>query len=321
MAVSKKAFVLGGVGVFLGLFIIGSFIDDDSASAPSNPALMQDASDVGDAPSSDVPALTPDGLESAMFAIKSYQQDSLVNTLEGYHQPDVVFSTQIPSERLVRWAPRGESSFDRDSRGCADIAANPIGAVRAAAAEYVRLNSTYSPPPKGDFEKSEDYQARISAEKQAFDAQHAGAGVSAETISLAMNAIFGNPKIIGRKKEDFFYDPDREVLKFVIGSSKSRPAVNGMPDFMPLFSFPVELSIPPEMAKKYFEGIPSSGYAGASQDGLLVAAVAIEMVGDKLVVREISITPNQWESGSIHARAMEASGVSFEHIQMNYALH
>lgn len=337
MAVSKKAFVLGGLGVFVGLFIIGSLIDDDSASVPPNPALMEDAADVGASTTGGEVTLSPDAVKCAIDHVGSYrwsvqsayamaeagQSSTVKDKLEA---PRVALTVQIPADQLVYWYPTGAEASPvctRDQRGQPTAAYfemldNPFAAVDAAAKGAMALDATFVPSKKGEFEKTTEYEARIAQERQAFEASHSGSGNSAAALAEAWISIMGRPWIITINNKSYTYDPDREVLTLHLVSIQDIPDRNGIPP-KPVFDVPVEVAIPRDAAKKY-----SDALGGIHPSGLEVTAVAMQLENGSLAVREISINPVQGEyssdPGPRQKAAMDAAGISLSHLEMSYKI-
>lgn len=332
MAISKKTLVLGVVGGFVGLLILGSLIDDDTGSAPPNPALMQDASNVS-ANVSMEPVTFSDGavkcaIRNAFFVYKAFREPSrLSDTFKEYvddaaafsQKPKVAFNVQIPPDQFIYWSDFGELSEGTSCPEAGEVLDHPFDAVDIAVRGVIEEAKKFEDTPKGEFESSDEYAARIASEKAAFDANHAGLSYSTLALSEAWHGIVGGPRLHYHRMDgaDITYDVDRAVLKFKLASNARTPFREGIPQAFAI-DVPVEVALSRDAAKLYSEALRGE----FTTDGLTVAAVAMQFHDGTLSIREISIvpTPGEYQSdpGIVQAKAMQAAGFSLEHVPMNY---
>lgn len=137
----------------------------------------------------------------------------------------------IPKDQLVVWSSQ-ENIFAAECGVATGDAATkaiqeaPYVVVNEAAKRWLKQQSTYTPPPKGEFDKNADYDKRVAAERSTFEASTKGRSLGAKEIEVAWSATFGAPEVYrGNIKDDpdnYKFDADHELLTFLI---KSRAAI------------------------------------------------------------------------------------------------
>ncbi|MFZ5697242.1 MAG: hypothetical protein ACOY9J_00700 [Pseudomonadota bacterium] len=133
----------------------------------------------------------------------------------------------IPKDQLVVWSSQenifaaecGVATGDAVTKALQEA---PYVVVNEAAKRHLKQQSTYTPPPKGEFEKTADYDQRIAAERTAFEASNKNRPLGAKDLEVAWSATFGSPSIYEghaqNDPDDYKYDADHELLTFLISS-------------------------------------------------------------------------------------------------------
>lgn len=206
---------------------------------------------------------------------------------------------QIAPDALVYWGWQNSYSggidFCPNNPGLAGkpqvdfIGEHPFDVMGELVPYHAQKAATYVPAPKGEFEKSADYEARIAQEKAAFEAK-AGAGkVSAAGVEVAWAAIMGEPGLKDRQDsndpEPVTYDADSETLRFTVISRKvaREVAADGVRLLRPSVEIPVAVKMSPQNAQKVVAALREARYAN------VFPVVAMELKGGVLTVKEVSL--------------------------------
>lgn len=224
---------------------------------------------------------------------------SLNNNREGIdevlQQPREPVAAAIPPNELVYWgrtktdapvfAARCLGALENASQ--AELASNPFGVFNAVTHLRQAASMTFQPTPKGDFEKTVDYEARLAREKAEFDKANSGKKITNYDIEHVWMGLFGSPKIKDDgSSEQELYNPDTETLSLTIvpqaffagEGSHISPS-----DMQRPFEIPVRIRLTPEQAQRFFKEYPMSLIVR------LRPAVIMQMRGGVLTVKEISI--------------------------------
>lgn len=302
MASKKVLGVAAGVlGVLVVLVLLGQDPDEPIPNPALQDALSADAATAGGG--ADISEDARNCLTRAWYDQHSGQAAEAV-------PPTYNFSVQIPPGNLVVWSSDSKGVIGVCVPGAvtdplfAEITSNPYGAVNALNKYLVSKHATFEPGPKGEFETTNEYDARIAQERSVFEAEHPNT-FTVGAFSNAWDSVMGELDI------NTVYDPDTELLKFSVTSRLSRyGAKTGV------IEIPIEIKLPRNQAKAYFDAIGSKrGY------GLEVEA-AMEMRDGNLTIREINVKPsdNTQSVGWAQKQALEAAEISFEHLPVNYEI-
>lgn len=186
----------------------------------------------------------------------------------------------IPRDQLVLWHASenlfaAECPAESSDRVRTALVKEPYMVVNEAAKRWFLQQTVYTPGPKGEFEKTDDYNKRVASEKAAHEAAGQGLEFGAKDIELAWAASFGRPEIYTRGTTDdphhYKYDPDSELLTFTI-------LTRG-----PLI--PVSVKLSPDAMQALL--IAARDSYGRSDLGKLSLEVAMQYTDGKLTMRSI----------------------------------
>lgn len=202
-----------------------------------------------------------------------------------------------------------------------EFIANPFGVFNALMAYRQTDSVSFQPSPKGDFEKTVDYEARIAADKAKFDKANSGKKVSIQDVEYTWMGLFGSPSIKrdGISSERDLYNPDTETLSLTIVpkgySSKQKEIGSDAPEtgewytHYP-FEIPLKIKLTPEQAQKFF-----NEYSVGNSWGLR-PVVAMQLQKGTLVVKEVSLK----DYNTFADLGFERMGFKLDHIPVNYEL-
>lgn len=109
-------------------------------------------------------------------------------------------------------------------------------------AMYARKIAPFTPPPKGEYEKTADYEQRIAAERAKYEANSGQPErVKVAIINSVISALLDTPRIANEK-----YDADREILTFNIVQKDSYSAD-------PKVKIPVAMNLTGQQARSLSE--------------------------------------------------------------------
>lgn len=222
-------------------------------------------------------------------------------------------------DHYVAERARSKATEELQETAMEELKANPFGVFNAVVKNRQSGAVTFEPSPKGDFEKSIEYAARIAREKEAFDKVNSSKKITLRDIEFVWLGIFGLPSL---KTDDWVwnsqrdvYDPDTETLSLTIvsrGISKFDPVKK---EVVPHYHFeiPVKIKLTPDQAQKLFTQYPLRGDGGI--EGLR-PVVAMQLHKGVLTVREVSFK----DYGMFAEENFEKMGYRLENIPMNVEL-
>lgn len=280
------------LGVMLGALVLFG-CSREPAQEPDTAMATQDLSELG----KDLSQVADDSAPSSstVECLMASLDNSREEIDEVLQQPREPIVAAIPPNELVYWgrtktympvgAARCQGALDDASQ--AELASNPFGVFNAVTHLRQAASMTFQPNPKGDFEKTVDYEARLAREKAEFDKVNSGKKLTNYDIEHVWMGLFGSPKIKDDgSSEQELYNPDTETLSLTIvpqafyageGSHVS-PS-----DMQRPFEIPVRIRLTPEQAQRFFKEYPTSLIVR------LRPAVIMQMRGGVLTVKEISI--------------------------------
>lgn len=219
------------------------------------------------------------GAEPAITCLTGIERNLIVERLYKSELRDKPRGN-IPRDKLILWDAHEDLFMalcvqESTDRVYASLTKSPYIVVNETAKRWFLKETIYTPTPKGEFEKTDDYNKRIAAEKSAYEAAAQGRTFGAQDVEIAWGAAFGPPKIYsGISKDDpnhYRYDVDREVLSFNI---KSHAAL-----------IPVSVSISPAAMKSIFDATSD----GSGQPDLSKISLEVVMQYDdgKVTIKSI----------------------------------
>lgn len=212
-----------------------------------------------------------------------------------------------------------EASKEIQDSAAADIVTDTFDVFNGVIKRRQELSGVFKPAPKGSFEKTADYEARIAREKAEFEKAHSGKSITPRDVEQVWVGIFGTPYLSTNYiySEADLYNPDTEMLTLVIRPSVKqqvpveKPKAGGgvrmeLADRYP-FEIPVKIKLTPGQAQKFFERFETRDLSDLSP------VVAMQMHNGTLTVKEVSLKykyPDVWKE----------LGFTLDHIPVNQEL-
>lgn len=212
-----------------------------------------------------------------------------------------------------------EAAEEIQDNAAADIVTDTFDVFNGVIKRRQEMSGVFKPAPKGSFEKTADYEARIAREKAEFERAHSGKSTTPRDVEQVWVGIFGTPYLSTNYiySEADLYNPDTETLTLVIRPSAKqqvpveKPKAGGgvrmeLADRYP-FDIPVKIKLTPEQAQKFFESIEIRDLSD------MTPIVAMQMHNGTLTVKEVSLKykyPDVWKD----------LGFTFDHIPVNQEL-
>lgn len=273
-------------------------------------------------------------------------------------QPIEAIAAKIPTEELIYWGAVGGGTYQMSAIGAcekmitkivaersahvadnpykvaeisgkivseiqdnarADIASDPFGVFNGIMKRRQAASAVYMPGPKGDFEKTADYEARIAREKAEFEKANSGKKITSSDIELVWVGLFGTPYLSTNNlySQAELYNPDTEMLTVVVRPQvkhqvpveKTTPGGGVRKELADRYPFeiPVKIKLTPDQAKKFFEEFEIRDLSD------MTPVVALQMHNGTLTVKEVSLKyqyPDKWKD----------LGFTFDHIPVNQEL-
>lgn len=212
-----------------------------------------------------------------------------------------------------------QAAKEIQDNAAADIVTDTFDVFNGVIKRRQELSGVFKPVPKGSFEKTADYEARIAREKAEFEKAHSGKSIAPRDIEQVWVGIFGTPYLSTNYiySEADLYNPDTEMLTLVIRPSAKqqvpveKPKAGGgvrmeLEDRYP-FEIPVKIKLTPEQAQKFFESFEIRDLSD------MTPVVALQMHNGTLTVKEVSLKykyPDVWKD----------LGFTFDNIPVNQEL-
>lgn len=176
---------------------------------------------------------------------------------------------------------------------------NPHGLLSAVVKQRQMSSDVYQQSPKGDFEKTVDYQARIARERAAFDKANGGKAVKSSDIAFVWLGLFGMPSLAsdGINSQSDLYNPDTETVKLTVispgGNEHKRPV-----------EIPVLITLSADKAPKRF-----GAFFNPVDILTLRPMVLTQLHNGVLTVKEVSFKEDHHN--------LDGAGISLDHIPVN----
>lgn len=239
------------------------------------------------------------------------------------------YETGIAAERLMYW---GMNAFISET--CAQmptynafdgpVSYNPFEAIDRTTKKRIDSRKAFKPSEKGEFETTADYSSRIAQEKAAHESATAGTGYNVNDLIAVWDHVMGSPLVKWEGRNGYLpkYDPDTETMEMVI-SSKLAQKISPTGDATGSLRFPVKIKVSRQSAQAFFEVFDKQSFQYRPSLSILMPHVAMELVGDRIIVREVSLLQHP-EANDIQKKivteAIAAGGLNFERMKVDYEI-